>query len=379
MDSVMSGNRRAVVGEIGLAAGLLLVCLVTLPFIARARTGDAAPGATAVVLVVLATGVLAARRRWPVPTLVVATVATSAYLVLGYPFGPILIAVAVGVYSVARRLPVRTASVAAGGALLVLSAHILTNDAPLDGFAGLIPATAWVAIPFTVGVARRMVQEAVARERAEAERRLVDAERLRLAQEVHDVVGHGLAAIQMQADIALHMQRTKPGQAHVALEAISRASSDALAELRATLAAITPQVSDDRAPTPGLARVDDLRRRVEDSGVTVELAVHGPPRTLPAAADLAAYRILQESLTNVVKHSPHPMATVEIAYRAGAVTVTVANQDLAAGSHVEGFGIAGMRRRVSHLGGTLTAGPGRPGVFEVRAEIPTPSDVPAES
>ncbi len=129
-------------------------------------------------------------------------------------------------------------------------------------------------------------------------------------------------------------------------------------------------VADDRAPTPGLARVEDLRRRVQDAGVTVDLAVHGPPRTLPAAADLAAYRILQESLTNVVKHSPHPMATVEIAYRADSVAVTVANQDLAAGDHVEGFGIAGMRRRASHLGGTLTAGPGRPGVFEVRAVLP---------
>jgi signal transduction histidine kinase len=104
--------------------------------------------------------------------------------------------------------------------------------------------------------------------------------------------------------------------------------------------------------------------------VSVELAVHGPPRALPAAADLAAYRVLQESLTNVVKHSPHPRATVEIAYRTDGVTVTVANQDLAAGDHVEGFGIAGMRRRVSHLGGTLTAGPAGPGVFEVRASIP---------
>ncbi|WP_204009359.1 sensor histidine kinase [Virgisporangium aurantiacum] len=376
MDSVMSGQRRAVAGEVGLAVGLLVLCLATLPVIARVRTEDKAPDLAAVALIVVATAALAFRRRWPVATLVVATVATSAYLVLGYPPGPVLVSAAVGVYSVARRLSMAVAAVAAGGALVVLSAHIVTDNATI---AGLIPATAWVAIPFTVGVARRMVQEAVARERAEAERRLVDAERLRLAQEVHDVVGHGLAAIQMQADIALHMQQTKPGQAHVALAAISRASSDALAELRATLAAITPDVSGDRAPTPGLARVDDLRRRVEDAGVTVDLAVQGPPRTLPAAADLAAYRILQESLTNVVKHSPHPMATVEIAYRAEGVTLTVANQDLDAGSHVEGFGIAGMRRRVAHLGGTLTAGTGRAGVFEVRAEIPTPADVAEES
>ncbi len=356
--------------EVGLAVALLVAGLVTLPFVVEMNDGYTRPDRLAVTLIVIAASATAARRRWPVPTLVVATTATSAYLVLGYPYGPVLATVAVSVYSVARRRPLAPAAIAAGGALLVLLVHILTNPGALAGAAGLIPGTAWVAIPFTLGVARRTVQEAVARERAENERRLVDAERLRLAQEVHDVVGHGLAAIQMQADIALHLQTTKPGQAHVALEAISRASSDALAELRATLAAITPDVSDDRAPIPGLARVDDLRRRVQDAGVTVEVAVHGPPRALPAAADLAAYRILQESLTNVVKHSPHPRATVEIAYRADAVTVTVANQDLAAGDHVEGFGIAGMRRRASHLGGTLTAGPARPGVFEVRATIP---------
>lgn len=365
-----SGDRRAVLAEAGLAVGLLVLGLATLPVVADLRAGYTRPDWLAVTLIVVAATVTAARRRWPVPTLVVTTTATSAYLVLGYPYGPVLATVAVGVYSVARRLPLAPAAVAGGGALLVLLAHLLTNPGALDGAAGLIPGTGWVAIPFTLGVARRMVQEAGARERAESERRLVDAERLRLAQEVHDVVGHGLAAIQMQADIALHLRQAKPGQAHVALEAISRASSDALAELRATLAAITPDVPDDRVPAPGLARVDELRRRVEDAGVSVDLAVHGPPRPLPAAADLAAYRILQESLTNVVKHSPHPMATVEIAYRSDGVTVTVANQDLAAGDHVEGFGIAGMRRRVAHLGGTLTAGPGRPGVFEVRATIP---------
>jgi signal transduction histidine kinase len=370
---VTSGNRRAAAAEVGLAAGLIALGLVTLPFVDRLRTDDRTPDLLAVALVVVAAGVTVARRRWPVPTLVVATAAVSAYLVIGYPYGPVLAAVAVSVHSVARRLRLVPAAVACAVALLVLVLHVFTNPAALDGAAGLIPASAWVAIPFTVGVARRMVQEAVARERAESERRLVDAERLRLAQEVHDVVGHGLAAIRMQADIALHLQKTKPGQAHVALEAISRASSDALAELRTTLVAISPAQAgdpDSRAPMPGLARVEELRRRVEDAGVTVDLAVHGPPRALPAAADLAAYRILQESLTNVVKHSPHPMATVEIAYRADGVTVTVANQDLAAGDHVEGFGIAGMRRRASHLGGTLTAGPARPGIFEVRATIP---------
>jgi signal transduction histidine kinase len=294
----------------------------------------------------------------------------------GYPYGPIVFTVAVVVYSVARRMRPLPASLWCLGALAVLLLHLPLNPAAVDGAAGLLPGSAWVAIPFTVGVARRLVIEAGARERAEAERRLVDAERLRLAQEVHDVVGHGLAAIQMQADIALHLRDARPGQAHTALTAISRASSDALAELRATLAAITPAEADTvdtapTAPTPGLARVDTLRRRVADAGVAVEVTVRGRPRTLPVAADLAAYRILQESLTNVVKHSPHPRATVEINYRPGEVVLVVANQDLTGGPPVEGFGIAGMRRRAEHLGGELTAGPAQPDRFEVRATIPT--------
>jgi signal transduction histidine kinase len=374
-----SGRRWT--ADAGLAAVLVLFGIVTVPYIESFRDVDRPVGAVGLALIVLTGAVLVARRRWPVVTLVVAAASTSAYLLLGYPYGPIMFSLAIAVYSVARRRPPLEASLWCGAALVVLLLHLLTNDAALPGVYGLLPGSAWVTIPFTIGVARRLVAEAGSRERAEAERRLVDAERLRLAQEVHDVVGHGLAAIQMQADIALHLQQTRPGQAHIALEAISRASSDALAELRATLAAISPDGpgadgpgsdGESRAPTPGLARVDTLRQRVEDAGVTVEVAVHGQPRKLPAAVDLAAYRVLQESLTNVVKHSPHPKARVEIAYRPDEITLTVANQDLVAGSHIEGFGISGMRRRVAHLGGNLAAGPGgRPGMFEVRATIPT--------
>jgi signal transduction histidine kinase len=370
---MMEPMRRTPPADAVLAAVLVAAGLVAAPWVDKIRTVDRPVDAIAIALIVIAGGATALRRRWPVPTLIVVTAATAAYLTSGYPYGPILAAVAVAVYSVARHTPLLRASLWCAGALAMLMLHLFTNPAALDGAAGLLPGSAWVGIPFTIGVARRLVAEAGARERAESERRVVDAERLRLAQEVHDVVGHGLAAIQMQADIALHLRESSPGQAQVALEAISRASSDALAELRATLAAISPDGTDpgaDRAPAPGLARVDDLRRRVEDAGVKVDVTVRGRPRALPAAVDLAAYRILQESLTNVVKHSPHPRATVEISYRTGEVGLAVANQDLPGGAPAEGFGIAGMRRRATHLGGDLTARPAD-GRFEVRATIPT--------
>jgi signal transduction histidine kinase len=350
-----------------LPAALTLLGLLSAPYVEMFSAVDKAFDVLGLGLVVVAGGALAGRRRWPVPTLVVVTVSTTAYLTIGYPYGPIMFCFAVAIYGVARRRPLVPASTWCLAALAVLLVHLLTNEAALPGALSLLPASAWVAVPFTLGVALRLVAEARERERREIERRIVDGERLRLAQEVHDVVGHGLAAIQMQADIALHLRQTKPDQAEVALEAISRASADALAELRATLATITPA----KSPTPGLSRIDELRRRVEDAGVIVDLQVHGQPRKLPAAVDVAAYRVLQESLTNVVKHSSHPKANIEIAYRDDKVSLAVSNQDLLGGTHTDGFGITGMRRRVAHLGGQLDAGPGpRNGTFEVRATIP---------
>ena len=352
--------------------------LVAAPFIDTISDVDRDLDAVGLALLIAVGAATVLCRRWPVATLALVAAGTSGYLALSYPYGPVMFSLAVAVYAVARAVPLLPAALAALGTLALLSAHLLTNPAAVSGPAGLVPAVAWVAVPFTLGLARRLVAEAGARERAASDRRLLDAERLRLAQEVHDVVGHGLAAIQMQADIALHLRRTRPAQAGEALEAISRASAEALAELRTTLAAIAPSEhtsAESRAPTPGLARLDDLVARVTDAGVTVDAAVTGARRPLPPSVDLAAYRVLQESLTNVVKHSAHPHAVVEVGYRPGAVRLRVANQDLAPGSdkgHADGFGIAGMRRRVAHLGGRLTAGPAVDGShFEVRATIPT--------
>ena len=319
--------------DIGLAVVLTLVALLTLPVVDQLSDADRPIDALGVGLIIVACMSTAARRRWPVLVLIAATLALTTYLAIGYPYGPVVFGLAIAVYSVARQLPLVPASLWCSAALAVLILHLLTNEAALAGLAGLVPAVAWVSIPFTLGVSRQLVVDASARERAESEARLVDDERLRLAHEVHDVVGHGLAAIQMQADIALHMKDRRPEQAVRALEAISRASSDALAELRATLSSVAPVDSDAagaRMPVPGLARLEDLRSRVEAAGVDVPVTVHGDPRPLPAAVDVAAYRVVQEALTNVVKHSAHPQAEVCIEYQPHEVTVVIANQDIAA-------------------------------------------------
>jgi signal transduction histidine kinase len=174
----------------------------------------------------------------------------------------------------------------------------------------------------------------------------------------------------MQADIALHVLARKPGQAQVALEAISRTSSQALDELRATLAVVR-RADAELAPVPGLARLDELRQRMAEAGVYVRLEVSGAPATLPVAVDLTGYRVVQESLTNVLRHSGSAQATVRIRYEPDEVRITVHNPVTGGCAGADGSGIPGMRERVHALGGQFSAGPAARHGFEVHARLPT--------
>lgn len=352
-----------------------MVGLVSAPALDRVSGVDRGVDLLALALVVAACAATGWRRRRPAAALAVSASCTATYLALGYPYGPVLFTLAVGVYAVARRLPLRSATTWSAAALAALAGHVAVHPAALPGLLALIPATAWVAVPYTGGLARRLVVEARAAQVAERERRLVDAERLAIASEVHDIVGHGLAAIQMQADIALHVGQRRPEQAREALEAISRASADALAELRAALATSSARTQHGGTlPAPGLARLAELRDRVQSAGVEVDLDVTGAPRRLGAAVDVVAYRVLQESLTNVVKHAADRRARVRVHYDEGALRLEVANGDPLVGAVREGFGIAGMRRRVRDVGGELSIGrEADPPRFVVRAVLPAPS------
>ncbi|MEU8330966.1 sensor histidine kinase [Micromonospora sp. NPDC048839] len=363
---------------------VLALALLGFGLLATDLAGDNQPGSRTVdgvcrVLIVVAALVLLARRRAPVTTLALVGVVTATYLVLGYPYGPILLTFLVAVYTVAVRLPVRPAALAAGGAFVVLLTHVFWSRGPAPGWTGVLPASAWVAVPFAVGVVVRVNREVAARSRAEEARgraeearRRADEERLRIAQEVHDVVGHGLAAISMQAEIALHLLPKRPEQAETALTAISRTSREALDELRVTLGAVRQGA--EREPVPGLARLPALRDRLAGAGLAVDVRVVGAPRELPAALDLAAYRVVQEALTNVLRHAGVANAEVTVDYRADEVTVEVVDQGRGAGAapadDERGHGLAGMRERVAALGGWLTTGPHAGGGFRVYARLP---------
>ena len=315
------------------------------------------------VLVVTVALSLVVRRRWPFVTLAVAAAGTSVYMVLEYPYGPILLSLMVAVYTVARHRPLKPAAVAAGATLVVLLVHTVVHP----DLSGVVPGAAWVVVPFAVGFTVRVGREAAMRARDDLARQYADEERLRVAQEVHDVVGHGLAAIKMQADIALHLLARKPEQAEIALTAISRTSEAALDELRATLTVVR---STDRSPAPGLHNLAELQDRMSKAGMRVQVDVRGEARHLPAAVDLAGYRIVQESLTNVLKHSEVKQATVHLGYEDDGVVIAIWNPASAPVASGGGFGIPGMRERVTSLGGSFSAGPTGDGRFEVRASIP---------
>jgi signal transduction histidine kinase len=321
---------------------------------------------------------LAVRRRFPVPVLAVVVAAVCTYLLLGQFYGPILFSLAVALYTVAAHRPLRVSATGAAvtAVLMVLSGLLGTGFGVND----VVPIIAWAVAPLAVGVTLRVTREQRLQNRRDEIRRQADAERLRVAQEVHDVVGHGLAAITMQADITLHLlakQNGTPGDSSAAVEAltaISRTSRESLDELRATLGAVRRgEDVDDRSPAPGLARLDAVVDRARSVGVPVSVQVEGPITGLPAAVDLAAYRIVQESLTNILRHAGTATASVRVAV--GDKELTIEVTDTGRGGAVPsksngGHGLAGMRERVTALGGRLTAGPRPGGGFAVTATLP---------
>ena len=196
---------------------------------------------------------LAVHRHWPIVAVAVAAGVTTLYLLLGYSYGPIMVGLFIAVYGLARYSPPRQSALVASIVLLVLLTHLLRNKQSLGGAIGIVPGSAWVVVPYAAGLSVRLMRQAREDERA----RHVADERMRLAQDVHDVVGHNLAAIKMQADIALHVMRKNPEKAEAALIAISGSSGEALGELRTALAELKDHGS--RSPTPGLARLDEVR------------------------------------------------------------------------------------------------------------------------
>jgi signal transduction histidine kinase len=337
------------------------------------------PDATAWALLGLACAAMVVRRRHPLAVLGVTAAAIAGWLALRYPYGPVFLPLCVAVYTVAaatprHRFPAVAAWVALLLAVLVAVAvsdgrERLYDQVPAQLPSVLLAMATLLGVPLWIGWAARVRRDQAARDL----RQRADDERLRVARELHDVVSHSIAMINFRAGVALHVIDRRPGEAKAALEAIRQGSAGALQELRAALGVLRQPGPDAaaRAPGPGLAQLAELVAGVAEAGRPVDLLVEGDPAELPPAVDLAAYRVVQEALTNVVKHAGPAAARVRVAYGPAEVVVEVADDGPGpAGTDGAGSGIAGMRERVAAVGGELEAGPGRGGGFAVRARLP---------
>jgi signal transduction histidine kinase len=379
-----------------LAAGVL-VCMAAGSFVDPHGEDGATwltrtPNGLSLTLMVLGAAALVFRRRAPLAVLVATGAVSLVELLVGDPRAPVAMCAVVALFTVASATDRHTAWRVGLLTMTVLTAAAMLAG-PLPWYAQEnLGIFAWTGMAAAAGDAvrsRRAFVDAI-RERAErAERtreeearRRVAEERLRIARDLHDVVAHHIALVNVQAGVAAHVMDKRPDQAKEALAHVREASRSALNELRATVGLLR-QTGDPEAPTepaPGLGRLDELADTFRNAGLPVEVARdHGT--TLPAAVDLAAYRVIQEALTNVQKHAgPEAKAEVSVVRVGPNVEVTVLDNGPGQDDGPEeggGHGLLGMRERVTALGGRCTAGPRYGGGFRVHAILPVKSRTPA--
>ncbi|MFJ1561159.1 sensor histidine kinase [Streptomyces mirabilis] len=387
----------------------LLLFAVSFPgslYVATGSPDPAAPWWTAALLSGVSCTALLFHRDHPRTALALTTAAavTSAAqgrLLTVLSLGPLMVAL----YSFALRTEHNALrrSYVFGVAALLMTTEVIAGpaDRPLD--LETVGPAAWVLMPTALGSAVRLRSayldavraraEHAERTREEEARRRVAEERLRIARELHDVTAQHLALANAQAGTLAHLLRGQPDQVHEILADLATTTSAALRELKATVGLLrhegtkdtkgtedteeSGESEDASSPTaPGLARLADLTASFRSAGLDVTVSTEGEPQQLTPAADLTAFRIVQEALTNVTKHAAAKTARVRLAYSHDRLTLTVADDGGALRSAPPtpqvrgGFGLVGMRERAQSVGGRLRAGPGPGGGFEVRAELP---------
>jgi signal transduction histidine kinase len=346
-------------------------------------------GGLGYVLLVVSGAVLAVRRRWPVPVFVVTAVASLVYYSVGFPDGPGWVGLFVALYTLTAYGDGRRSLQIAGVGIAVLSTAWLVAAADIEPRA----AIGWVFFRIGASVmsaalgesarSRRFIAaeaqeraERAERTREEEARARVDAERLRIAREVHDTVAHAIAIINVQAGVTAHVLDKRPERARETLVAIEQTSSQALREMR-TILGVLRSVDEGREPHPGLGQIEDLVANARDADLDVGLEGVSPTAALPTAVGSAVYRILQESITNVIRHVGPTRVTVALDHGVDSVQLRVTNEGPRGGRPVgvtgsaePGRGILGMRERCELLGGELDAGPLPDGGYEVKAQLP---------
>jgi signal transduction histidine kinase len=324
---------------------------------------------------------LAAGRRAPVAVLAVTGLCAVGYQAAGFDVPAVAFLFAV--YS-AVRAGHRTITVAASVVMLAalpLAALVSLHDTG-EAFARARGALelAWLIAAGAAGEALRQAErraDEAERTREETARRRADEERLHIARELHDSLTHQISVIKVQAEAAVHVARKRGEPVPEALLAIREAGRAASRELRATLEALR---DDGKTPPHGLAHVPDLVEQARTAGLNATLTIDGQRHDVPAAVDRTAYRIVQESLTNVARHASAGTASVRIDYRPDALAIRVDDDGKATPdtAGMPGVGLLGMRERVTALGGRLRAEPRSEGGFTVHAELPVQAELPVD-
>jgi signal transduction histidine kinase len=327
---------------------------------------------------------IAARRYRPLIVLAITVSAETVLLLFSsqvqFPFGVI-----VALYTVASRCERPVAARAAAWVAPPITVGVIVNN--WGNLGQVIPHLAVVAIAWVVGDNLRtrraylaQLEERAARLEREREQQAMRAtleERARIARELHDVIAHNVSVMVVQASAGEDVFDSDPGRAREALAAVASTGRDALAELRRLLGVIRPgdQEALSFAPQPGIGRLSELIDQVRDTGLAVDLSVDGEQRELPEATSLCVYRIVQEALTNTLKHAAATRAQVNLRYDSDALRVRVSDDgrgttDAAVNGGGDGHGLIGMRERVALFGGEMQAGPSADGGYCVTARLP---------
>jgi signal transduction histidine kinase len=346
---------------------------------AASHHGQPRPGPAAYLLLAVAAAALLVRCRYPVPVLGVALAAAlgaaaAGGAAQGVPVSWFALIAAFVNAVVYRKRAAAIASLVAGYLVSVWPPWLIgTRGHTTAAFAlGLLAGLITLLSVAELIRVRNQRTVAIRNRQAEEARRRASDERLAIARDLHDVVAHNISVINVQANTALHLMDRQPERAREALTAIHEVSRQALGELRSVLGVLRTDGADaPLVPSPGLDRLGELAAHTQTAGFTVRVVEEGEPRPVPAGVDAAAYRIVQEALTNTVRHSGGHAARVRLRYGPDALTIEVDDDGRAVHPPQPGNGVAGMAERARALGGTLDAGPKPDGGFRVLARLPT--------
>jgi signal transduction histidine kinase len=337
------------------------------------------PGLAAYLLLAGGAAALLARRRHPVPVLAVAlavalAAAAGGGAAQGVPVAWFVLIAAFINAVVYRKRAAAIASLLVGYLVSVWPPWLIgTHGHTTAAFAlGLLAGLITLLSAAELIRVRNQRTIAIRNRQAEEARRRASDERLAIARDLHDVVAHNISVINVQANTALHLMDRQPERAREALTAIHEVSRQALGEIRSVLGVLRADGADaPLIPSPGLDRLDELAAHTRTAGIAVRVERDGVPRPVPAGVDAAAYRIVQEALTNTVRHSGGHAVRIRLRYDPAALTIEVDDDGRAAHPPRPGNGVAGMTERARALGGTLDAGPRPDGGFRVLARLPT--------